>query len=100
MPVSTARVPRTRPMRAPDVSDLEPVRSPRDGGWLTPPEASARLALDLDGHTVQVRTIQHWCRTGRLPSKRLGRRLLIHWTDLLAVLDGRAGTGAPVTSDA
>jgi hypothetical protein len=80
MPVTTARV-----------------RSPRDGGWLTPHEARDRLAADLDGHTVQARTLQHWCRAGRLPSKRLGRKLLIHWSDLLACLDAWAAppNGAP-----
>lgn len=74
----------------------EPVRTPQAAGWLSPAEARA-LLVQLFGVTVATRTIQSWCRDQRRPLRHvmIGRRLLIHRSDLLA----RVGPGAPMPTE-
>ena len=63
---------------------VEPVITPGDKGWLTCTEAR-QLLQDTFGRTVCVRTIQGWTRDPKRPLRRarLGRKLLVHRSDLL-----------------
>lgn len=72
---------------------LEPAKTPRAGGWLSPAEAAEYLTQTM-GRQYGVRTVQSWCRRSKNPLPHLmpGGRLLIHRDDLLAWLERGGAT--------
>jgi excisionase family DNA binding protein len=55
---------------------------------------TTRLFTDLNGETVDERTVRRACEDGQLPSIRIGRRVLIPRLRLLAMLEVDGGQAA------